>query len=116
MVLVVSAGCIYMCSSVTNSTFNVVATVVNVHERDHFCSQAFFFCGKLFCLEQDLSLLLTDCLPCSLYFHVCTFMLSSLVSIRKLELVLREEKASLNCRRDLAIKYPLILCLSKYIV
>lgn len=42
MVLVVSAGCIYMCSSVINSTFNVVATVVNVHERDHFCSQVFF--------------------------------------------------------------------------
>lgn len=40
------------------------------------------------------------------------YMLSSLVSVRKLELVLREEKASLNCKRDLAMEYLLVLYLN----
>lgn len=111
LLFVVSAGCTYMCSSVINSAFNAIVTVANVRYWDHFLFLS-FYCGKLFCLEQDLSLLATDCLPCTLYFHMCMFMLSSLVSVRTLELVLREEEASLNCKRDLAMEYLLVLYLN----
>lgn len=83
LVFVVSAEFIYMCSSVIHSVFNVVATVVNVHEWDHFlltgCCLGFFV-ENYFALNKTFPFCpLAACLV--LYVFICVCLCCLLLSL-----------------------------------
>lgn len=111
LLFVVSAGCTYMCSSVINSAFNAIVTVANVRYWDHFLLTEF--------LLWKIILPWTRSFPfghrlLALYFifsYVYVYVVFSCLC-KKTGTGLKREKASLNCKRDLAMEYLLVLYLN----